>query len=220
MKNNICLLLIFAMQFGFAQKKYDFTNYTVYQSVNADKVNIKFYSFNDTNVRDYFFLIIAENDTLKNGYLIDYQTKKEYSIQLKDKTFETFNFSKDILSSNECSFEQFIQKDICKDYEYFEQKTAIINDSTKVQQYSFFKNRRKNKLRSVIEINYLETKNSSGAVPSKELNAIINCIDDKFKTKIIKNIRTRHFENNLLKSVSDLKHIQSNTINFSIILNQ
>lgn len=217
MNKNIYLLLILTMQFGFAQKQYTFNLYTVYESVNNKKGDRhEMINFTDTTKNGYRLLIISRNDTVTQGFLHDYKNEKGYRIEVKKKSFETFDFYKDIIKTTSFSTKDFKNKQDCNRNKYYKRNLKKTNDTLQVETFTFYENKRKTRLKFIVKIETFIGKNSKGLVSEEVFPYIVECIDTSYQSKFIKSIETEYYSRKKLFLRSKSNHITTNTTNFSI----
>lgn len=217
MKKIIFLLLFISINFGSAQKKYDFNLYSVYQNTYPN-YKVQSFIFTDSLNTNYFLRISIKDDTLIGASLSDYEKSVRYSFDVRNKKIDEFDFSKDFSSSykHNVTINNEILDRICKENQYYDRTIKKLNDSTIVETFKYYKRKNKKKLTSTVIIESSTRKKMFNHLQSDFIFLIIKCIDKSYKSNLIYSTDSVGFREDGSKIEEHIKLIEINTTNFSI----
>ena len=95
MKKIIFLLFISSINFGFAQKKYSFNLYTIYEQTNSKNENSMYITFSDNIKNNYKLTFFLFYDTIRSVSLFDFELLSLYDFKINNIKFESIDFAND-----------------------------------------------------------------------------------------------------------------------------
>lgn len=217
MKKIIYLILLVSINFGFAQKKYDFNLYTIYEETSSNN-NFQSLIFTDSLNANYYLSIYAKDNILIQASLSDIEKDARYIFDVSNKKIEELDFSKDFSSpyrKNIKANEEVLNK-ICENTQYYDRSIQKLNDSTEVETFKYYKNKNKKKVTSTVIVESSTNKKMFNHLQSDFIFLIIRCIDKSYNSKFIYNTNSVAFRKDGSKIEEQFKLIETNTTNFSI----
>lgn len=222
MRKIFLITLFLSIQFVFSQKNYTFNLVSVYEEKPSTGNHFTRIVFNDTISNDYFFSVISKNNTISSN-LIDFKRREIYTYDTFSKRMEEIDFSKDFKSyytSQMHGTPEKTKEEMSNRYKYYKRSTEKLNDSTEIETFNFYKDRKNKHLMYTVKIESLTTKFIKNTVPSDFIFIIKNCIDENYGNKIVKSIHEKHLKNDVLNFEEYTKLLSINPTNFSINIQQ
>lgn len=209
--------------FSFAQKKYSFNLYTIYELKNNSSPNTTLeIVYNDTLNENYKLSFSAKNDFVIRVSLNDITKQKidQYNFDIKNIKFQSINYSKDFkqFSKNSFPFSNKSLQKICDRNKYYDRKLEQVNDSIEKETFNFYNDKKKMKKKVELVIESYSNKHIINDVPDDYIYIIGECIDQKYKSKIVTKMNSIYFSEDGTKKEYNLKLIEMNTANISINL--
>ena len=218
MKKFILILFITSIHFGFAQKKYSFNLYTVYELTNSNSNNYLYITFSDSIKNNYKLTFFSKNDTIRSVSLFDFELLNSYDFEINNIKFESIDFANDFknYSKKTGNYHKGYFNEICKRFKHYERNIEKSNDSIEIEIFKFYKEKRKKNIKAIVTIENFTNKYTNNIVPSDFIGIINKCINTSYQSKIINKINTIYFHEDGSKYEEQLKLIEINTTNFSV----
>ena len=214
MNKYISLLLVFWMQFVFAQKTYTFNLYTSYES-KKDNNHFQKITLSDTIKSNYNLSIYAKNDEIINVMMTDYEKGEIYRFKINDKSFKSFEISNNLQNYEVFKMSKRNYK-FCK--RHYTRNLIKLNDSVNEETFTFYKNRKRKKITSITTIQSLSSKNTKYHFSSEDVGLIIDCIDESYQSKIIQRTNSKYFDGNAIRFEHSNSLVEMQPINFNFII--
>ena len=218
MKNIIYLILFLAVNFGFGQKNYAFNLYTSYGFIDREGNNAVNVIFSDTLNDQHTLRIFSKNGSIGSVVLFDNDLRNKYIFKLEKKSLNNVDFTKDFNDYNMEPIFNFKNNNyqFCSRYKNYEVNSVNKSDSLAVDTFTFYTNKRKKKIKLIIEVESLKGKKALNRLPYEDMGIITHCIAPNFESKIITKINSKRILKEELISEYETKLIEINTTNFSI----